>query len=63
MLGTRPDIVYAISKLSQYNKRPALKHWQAVQRVFYYLSETANYRITYSGVEGEAKLVGYSDVD
>ena len=26
MLGTRPDIIYTISKLSQHNKRPALKH-------------------------------------
>ena len=32
-----PDILYAIIRLSQYNKKPARIHYIAVKRVFRYL--------------------------
>ncbi len=33
-LGTRPDIVYAVSTLSRYSQNPGPNHWTAVKRVF-----------------------------
>ena len=36
----RPDILYSIIKLSQYNNKPARIHYIAVKRVFKYLRDT-----------------------
>ena len=36
----RPDILYSIIKLSQYNTKPARIHYLAVKRVFKYLRDT-----------------------
>ena len=36
----RPDILYAIIKLSQYNNKPSRIHYLAVKRVFKYLRDT-----------------------
>ena len=38
----RPDILYCIIKLSQYNTKPACIHYLAVKRVFRYLRDTVN---------------------
>lgn len=37
---TRPDISYAVSKLSQFLSSPTKCHWQALQRVLQYVSRT-----------------------
>jgi hypothetical protein len=37
---TRPDILYAVSVLSQHLQRPGIQHLQAAQQVFWYLSGT-----------------------
>ena len=42
---TRPDVFYAVNKLSQYMHRPTSDHWQAVKRMLHYLSGTLNHRI------------------
>ena len=54
--GTRPDISFAISKLSQFVSKPGDVHWKALQRVLRYLEGTVNYGIHYTG-----HLEGYSD--
>ena len=33
----RPDIAYAVSKLSSYTSNPGAKHWQGIIRVLMYL--------------------------
>ena len=38
----RPDILFAVIKLSQYSTRPAKIHFQAVKHVFKYLRDSAN---------------------
>ena len=38
----RPEIMYCIIKLSQYNTKPAHIHYLAVKRVFQYLRDTIN---------------------
>nr|KAJ0198596.1 hypothetical protein LSAT_V11C700365700 [Lactuca sativa] len=59
MISTRPDIVYAVGRLSRYTSNPSSHHWQAVSRVFKYLKGTINYGLTYSGYP--SILEGYSD--
>ena len=40
MLGTRPDICFAIQTVSRFNSKPGLGHWEAVKRIFRYLLGT-----------------------
>ena len=43
MSCTRPDIAYAVSKLSRYTSNPGAKHWQGIIRVLKYLRFTRDY--------------------
>ena len=43
MNGTRPDIAYAVSKLSRYTSNPGPNHWKEIVRVLRYLKYTQNY--------------------
>ena len=40
---TRPDIAYAISKLSRYTSNPGEDHWKATIRVLRYLRFTRDH--------------------
>jgi len=59
MIGTRPDIAFAVSMVSQHSSNPGPSHWTAVHSIFRYLAGTRtlglNYRRGYSG--------GYTDAD
>ena len=54
MLGTRPDLAFAVSTLSQHCINPNSQHAQAVQRVLRYLKKTLDYGITYGGIPNPA---------
>ena len=56
---TRPDIAFAVSKLSQYTVNPGTEHWKAVGRVLGYLKRTSNFVLTYTS--SHRILEGYSD--
>ena len=47
MIGTRPDILYAVTHLSQFSTNPSDDHYQAVLHVCHYLVGTQDYRIVY----------------
>ncbi|GKC78192.1 zinc finger, CCHC-type containing protein [Tanacetum coccineum] len=55
----RPDIAFAVGKLSRYTSNPGTQHWQAIQRVLKYLKKTMDYRLTYTGYP--LVLEGYID--
>jgi hypothetical protein len=59
MISTRPDIAYAVGKLSRYTSNPSSSHWQAVNRLFKYLKGTMNYGLCYSG--SPSIIEGFSD--
>ncbi|CAN6457819.1 unnamed protein product [Victoria cruziana] len=61
MLGTRPDISFAIGLVSRYQSNPDWHHWQVVKRIFRYLKGTRDLSLTFGG--GSLELVGYSDAD
>ena len=58
---TRPDIAYAISKLSRYTSNPGPNHWKAIVIVLRYLKYTQNYGLHYS--KYLAVLEGYCDAN
>ncbi|KAL0355463.1 UNVERIFIED_CONTAM: Retrovirus-related Pol polyprotein from transposon TNT 1-94 [Sesamum radiatum] len=59
MTSTRPDIAYAVGKLSRFTSNPSNHHWQAIRRVLKYLKKTMYYGLSYSGFPSILK--GYSD--
>ncbi|GJR29105.1 zinc finger, CCHC-type containing protein [Tanacetum coccineum] len=59
MTSTRPDIAYAIGRLSRFTSNPSRQHWKAITRVFKYLRGTKDYGLSYVGYP--SVLEGYSD--
>ena len=59
--GTRPDITFATSFVSQFNANPGLEHWEAVKRIYWYLISTKSLALTF-GTQMRG-LVGYIDAD
>jgi len=62
---SRPDITFAISKLSKYNANPTTTHFKAALHVLRYLKATRNYCIVYyrSMSIPIIDVLGYSDSD
>ncbi|XP_035840358.1 secreted RxLR effector protein 161-like [Helianthus annuus] len=62
LTNTRPDIMFAVSKVSHFMERPRRSHWEAGKRTLRYIKGTISHGIIYSkGSKG--KLVGYSNSD
>ncbi|WVZ49372.1 hypothetical protein U9M48_000739 [Paspalum notatum var. saurae] len=59
--ATRPDISFAVSKLSRFVSNPGDDHWRALERVLCYLKETMSYDIHYT--EYPRVLEGYCDAN
>jgi hypothetical protein len=47
MIGTRPDIAFALSKLSRFTSRPQSHHQAALRQLLRYIKSTQSHRITY----------------
>jgi len=71
---SRPDIAFAVSKLSQFNSDPTETHMKAARRVLAYLKGTINYSIVYGGDNSSDiqaftrafhpdQILGFSDAD
>ena len=58
---TRPDIAYAVGRLSRHTHNPSKDHWIAVERVFKYLRGTLDYSLCFSGFRNVVE--GYSDAN
>ncbi|KAI3747904.1 hypothetical protein L6452_10634 [Arctium lappa] len=61
MSCTRPDLAYAVSRLSRYTSNPSLEHWKSITRLLRYLRYTREYGLHY----GKYPMVieGYSDAN
>jgi hypothetical protein len=62
MIGTRPDIAFAVTHLSQFSTNPSEDHYKAALHVCRYLTGTRDYKITYTK-RGDKGLVAYTDSD
>ena len=60
-VATCPDIAFSVSLLAQFMENPGRVHWEAVKRVFQYLSGTKNWKLPYRITEEGLK--GYTDTD
>jgi hypothetical protein len=61
MLGTRPDIAFAVSCLSRFMANPTEQHCTAIKHLFRYLQGTRDLVLVY---KGDLKpLIGYTDTD
>ena len=59
MSCTRPDIAYAVNKLSRDTSNPGATHWQGIMTVLKYLLFTHDYGLHYT----RYVLEGYSDAN
>jgi Reverse transcriptase (RNA-dependent DNA polymerase) len=61
VVATHPDISFEVSTLSQFLENLGEHHWDAVKRVFCYLSGTRNLQLTFG--TDHYDLWGYTDAD
>ncbi|GJV28930.1 retrovirus-related pol polyprotein from transposon TNT 1-94, partial [Tanacetum coccineum] len=59
--STRPDLAYAVSKLSRYTSNPSYAHWKAITRVLHYLRYNRDYGLHYD--KHPAVIEGYNDAN
>ncbi|CAA7259930.1 unnamed protein product [Cyclocybe aegerita] len=60
-LGTCLDITFAVQTVSRYASKPGPEHWEAVKRIFCYLSGTKELWLSFGG--DTKGLVGFADAD
>ena len=65
MMGTRPDIAYAVGVLGRFSANPKRHHWTAAKQVLRYLNTTSDMELKFDGndVGIDMSFHGYSDVD
>ena len=66
MLGTRPDIAFAVGALSKYSSNPGPLHWAQAIHVLRYLVGTRDYGLAYNGNSEDnmsSLILGYTDSD
>ncbi|KAH9670700.1 hypothetical protein KPL70_017080 [Citrus sinensis] len=56
---TRPDIAFAVCKMSRFTSNPSVEHWKAIGRILGYLKKTINLGLFYN--DYPEVLEGYSD--
>ena len=62
MLGTRPDIAYAVTHLSQFSANLSKEHLDKILYICHYLAGTRDYALIYDGTSDQG-LEGYTDVN
>jgi hypothetical protein len=59
---TRPDIAFAVHRVSKFMHLPKDPHWQAVKRILRYLKHTVSYGLHFKSLSDHS-LHAYSDAD
>jgi Reverse transcriptase (RNA-dependent DNA polymerase) len=59
---TRPDIAFAVNKVSQFMHHPTEAHWNAVKRILHYVAGTLRYGLHFYK-KSPLHIHSYSDVD
>ncbi|XP_053624249.1 uncharacterized protein LOC128683046 [Plodia interpunctella] len=63
MVGTRPDIAYAVGVVSRKLESPSKEDWLRVKRILRYIKGTRCYLIKYKAGHLPGVLEGFSDAD
>lgn len=61
MVATRPDIAFALGKLSQFSHDPCVCHRVALDRVLRYLRGTLNYALVYNFKSSTGDPISFAD--
>src|SRR6266571_9508209 len=65
LFRSRPDIAYAVNRLTVYMANPSLQHTGTLKRILQYLAGTKTYRITYTALPNKNRETnlfhGYAD--
>ena len=62
LTNTRPDISFAVSKLSQFLHSPTVAHWMACKKVLCYIKDTLSFGLSFHPA-AILNLEGFSDAD
>jgi hypothetical protein len=62
MLGTRPDITYAVTKLAQFSANPSADHMSNAKHILHYLNSTRKHAMVFDGASIEG-LTAHTDSD
>ena len=62
IIGTRPNIAFAVTKLAQFTAHPSEEHFNITLYICCYLRGTSKYRLTYDGTSGQG-LIACTDSD
>ena len=60
MLGTRPDIAFAVTQMAKFAANPSYDHLNKAMHIMRYLSGTRNYALVYDG-SSDSGLYAYCD--
>jgi hypothetical protein len=63
VVGTRPDIAFAVATLSKYNARPTVDHLAAAKRLMRYVKRTSSLALFFTRSESGSSLTGFTDSD
>lgn len=63
MLGTRPDISFAVTKMAQHAANPDETHLEKALYIIRYLNTTSNYKLVYSKNGDETGVHAHTDSD
>jgi hypothetical protein len=62
MIGTRPDIAFAVTKLAQFSANPSQEHFEQAKYICRYLVGTRSYSLVFKHAPGKG-LATYTDSD
>ena len=62
MLGTRPDIAFAVTRLAKFAANPSKEHMRLAYYILRYMQGTKGYALCYDG-SSNSGLIAYSDSD
>ena len=62
MIGTQPDMAYAVTKMSQFTANPNQEHLDWVLYICHYLLDTSKHSLVYDG-KGGGGLIGFPNSD
>ena len=63
MTATRPDLCFAVTKLSQHMSDPSAAHFTMAKHVLRYLKGTADQSLVFKGSNNHLGLVGHCNAD
>ena len=62
MIGTRPNISFAVTKMAQFSANPSLKHMHAAKHTIVYLKTTPKMSLVFDGASNKG-LIAFTDSD